>query len=158
MRDPRAKITSAEALAAELGRALPGALVFTNGCFDLLHRGHAAYLVAARALGDVLVVAVNSDDSVRRLKGPTRPINGEKDRAYVVAALESVDHVVIFAEDTPLELIRTLRPDILVKGGDYRPEEVVGADEVAASGGRVAIVPLVEGRSTTAILQRSRTG
>lgn len=129
-------------------------LVFTNGCFDVLHRGHVEYLAAARELGDLLVVGLNTDRSVRALKGESRPVHTETDRAVVLAALESVDVVVLFDEDTPLDLIRALRPDVLVKGGDYEPETVVGAGEVRAAGGRVVIVPLVPGRSTTQIIQR----
>jgi D-beta-D-heptose 7-phosphate kinase / D-beta-D-heptose 1-phosphate adenosyltransferase len=131
-------------------------LVFTNGCFDLLHRGHVEYLHAARSFGDALVVGVNSDASVRRLKGETRPLVEEEDRAVVLGALASVDGVVLFDEDTPLELIRALRPDVLVKGGDYEESGIVGADEVRRHGGEVRIVPLVEGRSTTSILERGR--
>jgi rfaE bifunctional protein nucleotidyltransferase chain/domain len=133
-------------------------LVFTNGCFDILHRGHVEYLHAARALGDLLVVGLNSDRSVRRLKGAGRPVNGQDDRAVVLAALGSVDVVTVFDEDTPRRLIATLLPDFLVKGGDYTVEQVVGAPEVEAAGGRVVIMPLVPGRSTTAILSRNDQG
>jgi len=132
-------------------------VVFTNGCFDLLHRGHVEYLETARALGDALLVAVNTDASVQRLgKGPGRPLNPEADRARVLAALACVDRVVLFPEDTPRELIRELGPDVLVKGGDYRPEEVAGREEVLARGGRVVIIPYVAGYSTTALLARLR--
>lgn len=132
-------------------------MVFTNGVFDLLHPGHVDVLFAARALGDHLVVAVNSDASVRRLgKGSDRPIRPEVDRALVVAGLAAVDAVVIFEEDTPYALIEALRPDVLVKGGDYTPETVVGADVVRAAGGEVVIVPLTPGQSTTSIVQRLR--
>ncbi len=130
-------------------------LVFTNGCFDILHRGHVEYLAHARSLGDELLVALNSDASVRRLKGEGRPLNGEEDRAIVLAALESVNWVTVFDDDTPRALIASLLPDILVKGGDYTPETVVGAREVEAAGGRVVIAPLVPGRSTTNILRRA---
>jgi D-beta-D-heptose 7-phosphate kinase/D-beta-D-heptose 1-phosphate adenosyltransferase len=136
---------------------LPGRLVFTNGVFDLLHPGHVDLLVAAREQGDALVVGVNGDASVRRLKGPGRPVRGEAARAYVLAALESVDAVVIFDQDTPLELVRELRPSVIVKGGDYSPDTVVGAAEVRASGGDVVIVPLTPGQSTTAIIEKLRT-
>jgi rfaE bifunctional protein nucleotidyltransferase chain/domain len=129
-------------------------LVFTNGVFDVLHRGHVEYLYHARTLGDTLVVGVNSDASTSRLKGPSRPFNTQDDRAIVLAALECVDVVTIFDEDTPHALISALLPDILVKGGDYRAQDVVGRAEVEAAGGRVIIVPLVEGHSTTSILQR----
>jgi rfaE bifunctional protein nucleotidyltransferase chain/domain len=117
-------------------------LVFTNGVFDLLHPGHVDILLGARREGDALVVGLNSDSSVRRLKGPTRPVRTEQERAYVLAALGMVDAVVIFEQDTPLELIKELAPDVLVKGGDYREDQIAGAAEVRARGGRVAIVPL----------------
>jgi D-beta-D-heptose 7-phosphate kinase/D-beta-D-heptose 1-phosphate adenosyltransferase len=134
-----------------------GSVVFTNGVFDLLHPGHVELIEAARAHGSHLIVGVNSDASARRLaKGTARPVIAEADRARVIAALETVDCVVIFEEDTPLELVRELRPDVLVKGGDYAPEDVVGGDVVRSSGGRVVIVPLVEGYSTTSIVERLR--
>ncbi|MBV8232938.1 MAG: D-glycero-beta-D-manno-heptose 1-phosphate adenylyltransferase [Planctomycetaceae bacterium] len=129
-------------------------VVFTNGCFDLLHVGHLRLLRRAAELGDFLVVGLNSDESVRRLKGPSRPINPEDARAELLAGLECVDAVTIFGEDTPLELIDAILPDVLVKGGDYRPEEVVGRDEVEASGGRLVLIPLVEGHSTTHLARR----
>lgn len=132
-------------------------IVFTNGCFDILHAGHVMYLEAAREFGDALVVGLNSDDSVRRLKGPERPINTADDRARVLAALRCVDHVVEFADDTPLDIITTLLPDVLVKGGDYTRSTVVGADVVEEHGGRVEIVQLLKGRSTTSIITRART-
>lgn len=131
-----------------------GTVVFTNGVFDLLHPGHIDVLTAARAEGDALIVGVNSDSSTRRLKGPGRPVRPEADRAYVLAGLEAVDAVVLFDEDTPLQLIRELRPDVLVKGGDYSIESVVGSSDVAGWGGRVVIVPLKAGHSTTGIVQR----
>lgn len=124
--------------------------------FDLLHPGHIDVLVAARRAGDLLVVGVNSDDSVRRLKGPTRPVRTEAERALVLAALECVDAVVVFGEDTPLELVRALEPDVIVKGGDYSPDTVVGADIVRARGGRVVIVPITPGHSTTSTIARMR--
>lgn len=133
-----------------------GTVVFTNGVFDLIHPGHVDVLNVARSHGDALIVGLNSDASVRRLKGPSRPVRTEHDRAYVLAALEAVDAVVIFAEDTPLELIRALRPDVLVKGGDYTPETVVGREEVESRGGRVVIVPLTAGHSTTSIIEKLR--
>jgi len=129
-------------------------LVFTNGCFDLLHPGHVEYLVQARALGDLLVVGLNSDDSVRRLKGTRRPLVAEEDRATVLAGLRSVDAVTVFDEDTPLELIRELLPDVLVKGGDYDLGGIVGQEVVEQAGGDVRVLPLVEGYSTTNILNR----
>lgn len=131
-------------------------VVFTNGVFDILHAGHTTYLGAARALGDVLVVGLNTDASVKRLKGPERPINTEADRATVLQALRSVDHVVLFGQDTPLELITTIVPDVLVKGGDYTRQTIVGADLVEQHGGRVVTIPLVEGRSTTNVITRAR--
>ena len=152
------KIVTRDELVARIGRPRSERVVFTNGCFDVLHRGHVEYLEAARTLGDVLVVALNTDDSVRRLKGPSRPVNPEEDRAYVLAGLQAVDYVTYFAEDTPRDLIVALLPDVLVKGGDYRKEDIVGGAEVEAAGGEVVVAPLVPGRSTTAILQRAQTG
>ena len=127
-------------------------IVFTNGVFDLLHRGHADYLLKARELGDVLVVGVNSDDSVRRIKGPQRPLVLEQDRVFMLSCLRMVDAVTLFDQDTPLELISALKPDVLVKGADYEEDEIVGAREVKAAGGRVITIPLTEGRSTTDII------
>jgi D-beta-D-heptose 7-phosphate kinase/D-beta-D-heptose 1-phosphate adenosyltransferase len=129
-------------------------IVFTNGCFDILHSGHVAFLQQARALGDVLIIGVNSDDSVRRLKGETRPINSQADRIAVLAALEAVDHVVLFDEDTPERLISQLRPDVHVKGSDYTIERLPEARIVESYGGQVVILPLVEGKSTTAIVRK----
>jgi D-beta-D-heptose 7-phosphate kinase/D-beta-D-heptose 1-phosphate adenosyltransferase len=149
------KIVRREELVARLGRPRGERVVFTNGCFDVLHRGHVEYLESARRLGDLLVVGLNTDDSVRRLKGPTRPVNPEDDRAYVLAGLAAVDYVTFFAEDTPRDLIVALLPDVLVKGGDYRKEDIVGGAEVEAAGGEVVVAPLVPGRSTTAILKRA---
>lgn len=138
-----------------LKRVLEGkSVVFTNGCFDLLHVGHVRYLRRTAQLGDVLVVGLNSDESVRRLKGEGRPIIGESDRAEVLGALQYVDYVVIFDEDTPLRLIRELRPDVIAKGGDYSSEQVVGKEDVESWGGRVEIVPFVDGKSTTRIIER----
>lgn len=129
-------------------------IVFTNGCFDLIHIGHIRYLTEAKKLGDSLVVGLNSDDSVRRIKGPARPITPQNERAEILDALKPVDFVVIFDEDTPLELIKAVQPDILVKGGDYKPNEIVGADFVQQSGGKVVVIPYVEGKSTTNLIQR----
>ena len=129
-------------------------IVFTNGCFDILHVGHKRYLQQAATLGDMLVVGVNSDDSVRRLKGPDRPVNSEQDRAEMLSALGFIDYVVIFGEDTPYELIKKIQPDVLVKGGDYKPEEVVGRDIVEARGGRLELIQFVEGKSTTNIINK----
>jgi rfaE bifunctional protein nucleotidyltransferase chain/domain len=133
-----------------------GRVVFTNGVFDLLHPGHVDVLNAARRAGDALVVGVNGDASVRRLKGDSRPVRAQADRVYVIASLEAVDAVTIFDEDTPLELVRALQPDVIVKGGDYTPDSIVGADEVRARGGSVVVVPLTPGQSTTAIIERLR--
>lgn len=131
-------------------------IVFTNGCFDLIHTGHVRYLRAARKLGDVLVVALNSDESVRRLKGPRRPLVGEADRCEVMAALEMVDYVTLFAQDTPYELIKRLRPDILVKGGDWKVADIVGADIVLAAGGKVRSLRFAHGYSTTRLVEQAR--
>jgi rfaE bifunctional protein nucleotidyltransferase chain/domain len=131
-------------------------VVFTNGCFDVLHRGHVEYLAAARALGDLLVVAVNDDGSVRRLKGPDRPVNPVADRVAVLAALRCVDRVEVFADDTPIRLIERLRPDVYVKGGDYTPETLPEAPVVRGYGGEVHIIPYLPGRSTTAIIERAQ--
>lgn len=150
----RQKILDRPALVERYGRPRTGRVVFTNGCFDILHRGHVEYLAAARELGDALVVGLNSDASVRRLKGPGRPVNPTQDRAAVLAALSVVDAVAVFDDDTPLRLIEALLPDVLVKGGDYSRETIVGAAEVEGAGGRVVVVPLVEGRSTTGIIER----
>ena len=128
--------------------------MFTNGCFDILHRGHVEYLHQARSLGDALVVGVNTDASVETLKGPGRPVVPQGDRALVLAALESVDFVALFQEDTPRALIAQLLPDVLVKGGDYSVDRVAGREEVEKAGGRVIILPYIQGRSTTQILQR----
>jgi D-beta-D-heptose 7-phosphate kinase/D-beta-D-heptose 1-phosphate adenosyltransferase len=130
--------------------------VFTNGVFDLIHTGHVDILSAARARGDALVVGINSDASVRRLKGPDRPVRSEAERAYVLAALEAVDCVVIFSEDTPLELVKTLRPDVIAKGGDYSIDTIVGAREVTEWGGEVVVIPLTPGHSTTSIIEKLR--
>ena len=131
-------------------------VVFTNGCFDLLHYGHIHFLAEAREQGGRLVIGLNSDASVRRLKGPNRPINDEPTRQLLLAALECVDLVTTFEQDTPLELISLLLPDVLVKGGDYRPEDIVGADVVLAQGGEVKALPYIEGHSTTAIEAKIR--
>ena len=129
-------------------------LVFTNGCFDLLHPGHVSYLRQARSLGDALVVALNSDRSVRALKGEGRPILNQQERAEVIAALEAVDYVTIFDDETPRELIAAVLPDVLVKGGDWALEEIVGREEVEEAGGRVLSLPYIEGSSTTDIIER----
>jgi D-glycero-beta-D-manno-heptose 1-phosphate adenylyltransferase len=133
-----------------------GRVVFTNGVFDLVHPGHIDVLVGARSCGDALVVGVNSDASVKRLKGPDRPVRSEGERAYVLASLEAVDAVTVFDQDTPLELVQLLLPDVIVKGGDYSVESVVGAKEVTARGGEVVIIPLTPGHSTTSTIERLR--
>lgn len=129
-------------------------VVFTNGCFDLLHVGHVRYLKEAKKQGDILVVGVNTDASVKRLKGPLRPIQIEQDRAEILAALECVDFVTLFDEDTPLNLIKALKPQVLVKGGDWKPEQIVGSDVVLATGGKVLSLNFVDGRSTTNIIKQ----
>ena len=129
-------------------------IVFTNGCFDILHVGHKRYLEQASTLGDIFVIGVNSDESVKRLKGPSRPVNPEQDRMEILSALGFVDYVVLFDEDTPYELIKKLQPDVLVKGGDYKPDEVVGKDIVEARGGRLELISFVEGKSTTNIINK----
>ncbi len=150
------KIRSRRELRDELRRRRGRRVVFTNGCFDLLHVGHVRYLRAAKALGDVLVVALNSDASVRRLKGPERPLVPLRDRAEVMAALEMVDFVTSFTEATPLRIIRELEPDVLVKGGDWKVEDIVGAEDVLAAGGEVHSLPFARGRSTTRLIERAR--
>ena len=129
-------------------------MVFTNGCFDILHRGHVEYLTDAKACGDKLVTALNSDSSVRGLKGDFRPIQSQDDRAAILDALASVDLVVVFDEETPAEIVKTLIPDVLVKGGDYTPETIVGADTVTANGGEVKIIPFRSGQSTSIIIEK----
>jgi rfaE bifunctional protein nucleotidyltransferase chain/domain len=142
--------------AAAWRQGVRGNLVFTNGVFDLLHPGHIEVLDMARREGAALIVGLNSDASVKRLKGPTRPVRTTAERALVLAGLESVDAVVVFEEDTPLELVRRLEPDVIVKGGDYSPDTIVGADIVTARGGRVVVIPLVSGQSTTSIIEKLR--
>lgn len=150
------KICTRAALAARVAK-LPRPLVFTNGCFDVLHRGHVTYLAQARALGAAMVLGVNSDASVKRLgKGKDRPINRQEDRMAVLAALAAIDLVVLFEEDTPLDLILNCKPDILVKGGDWKPEAIVGANEVLGWGGTVHSIPFLHERSTTALLNKIR--
>ncbi len=156
-RDPETKILSRAVLVERFGRPRDLDVVFTNGVFDIVHRGHVSYLSRARELGDMLVVGVNTDASARRLaKGPGRPLNGEGDRALVLAALECVDAVCLFDEDTPRELITALLPDVLVKGGDYQVSEVAGKEEVEAAGGQVKLIPFLDGYSTSGLVQRIR--
>ena len=150
------KILPQEEVFRRYGQPRGGTVVFTNGCFDILHRGHIALLNAAKELGDVLVVALNGDDSVRRLKGPERPINSLGDRVEVLAALSCVDHLVAFDEDRPEELLRALRPDIVVKGGDYSADTVPEAPLVRALGAELRILAQVPERSTTRIVERLR--
>jgi D-beta-D-heptose 7-phosphate kinase / D-beta-D-heptose 1-phosphate adenosyltransferase len=135
-------------------RAAGKRIVFTNGCFDLIHLGHVKYFQFAKDQGDLLVVGVNTDRSICRLKGPKRPIINEQDRMSVLEELESIDYLIGFDEDTPMRLIEQIRPDVLVKGADYRKEQVVGWDLVESYGGHVALAPLVDGRSTSAVIQR----
>ena len=130
-------------------------LVFTSGCFDVLHRGHIYYLSRARELGDLLVLGLNSDESVSRLKGPGRPVNQQQARAEVLGGLAFVDHIVIFPEDTPLNLINAVRPHVLIKGGDYKVNEIVGYQEVRSWGGKVTTIPLLKGYSSTSIIDRT---
>ena len=156
---PMSKIVDKQALLEARGKMKQAGrqLVFTNGCFDLIHAGHVRYLAQARALGDVLVVALNSDRSVRALKGEGRPILSEQERAEVIAALEAVDYVIVFDEETPRELIAALLPDVLVKGGDWPLDQIVGRDEVEAAGGKVLSLPYVEGSSTTELIERIKS-
>ena len=150
------KILSPTALRRVLARERRAGrtVVFTNGCFDILHVGHVRYLNAARQLGDRLVVGLNTDASVRRLKGPLRPVTGQKQRAEVMAALESVDYVTFFSTPTPLTLIRAVNPDVLVKGGDWKVRDIIGSDWVLSRGGKVRSLPFVKGFSTTRMLQK----
>lgn len=152
----RNKILTNETLIPTINRwRLKGEkIVFTNGCFDLLHAGHVTLLLASANLGSKLIVAVNSDDSVRRLKGKTRPVVAQEDRILLLAAQTFVDAVILFDEDTPYNLIAKINPDILVKGGDYKKEQIVGADIVEKNGGEVAIIPLVDGYSTSLMLSK----
>ncbi len=129
-------------------------VVFTNGCFDILHAGHVTYLQQARSLGDYLVVGLNADKSVTRLKGPTRPVQCEEDRGFILSALSCVDFVVLFQDDTPKKLIESISPDILVKGGDWPVDKIVGADYVMSKGGQVKSLPFVEGKSSTSIIEK----
>ncbi|MBT5419524.1 MAG: D-glycero-beta-D-manno-heptose 1-phosphate adenylyltransferase [Candidatus Cloacimonetes bacterium] len=131
-------------------------IVFTNGCFDILHAGHAKYLAEAKKLGNILILGLNSDSSVKRLKGNDRPVNNEQDRAVVLSALCSVSYIVVFDEDTPYELINNIKPNILVKGGDWKPEDIVGHDIVSSYNGRVMSLSFIEGKSTTDIVNKLR--
>ncbi len=138
-----------------LRKKYPGSkIAFTNGCFDLIHRGHVAYLESAKKMADFLVLGLNSDDSVRRLKGDERPFINQDDRAFILSRLEAVDVVCIFEQDTPLELIKKVKPDFLIKGGDYQLTEIVGREVVEQNGGKVLTVPLIDGRSTTNLVKK----
>lgn len=132
-------------------------VVFTNGCFDLLHVGHVRYLQEAKKLGDILVVALNDDASVKKLKGPTRPVQNENDRAEILAALGCVDFTTLFHEQTPAQIIQKVKPDILVKGGDWKVDQIVGADFVQANGGQVYSLKFIDGKSTTSLIEKART-
>ena len=150
------KIKSRPALRAAVKKARSAGkkVGFTNGCFDILHLGHVKYLEAAKKECDILVAGVNSDASVRRLKGPARPVNDEKARLTVLAAVESIDYVTLFGEDTPEKLIRSLTPDVIFKGGDWKEKDIVGGSHVKSAGGRVRVIPYVKGFSTTRMIER----
>jgi rfaE bifunctional protein nucleotidyltransferase chain/domain len=152
------KIFTAETLQQQLyrWRLLDKKIVFTNGVFDILHEGHIASLTDAASYGDILIVGLNSDASVKRLKGESRPVNNENSRAILLASLLMTDVIILFEEDTPLELIKSIMPDVLVKGGDYSVEQIAGAKEVIANGGEVKIVPILQGFSTTSIIEKMK--
>jgi D-beta-D-heptose 7-phosphate kinase/D-beta-D-heptose 1-phosphate adenosyltransferase len=153
------KLRPLDALLDELGwhRRQDQTIVFTNGCFDVLHRGHVEYLKFTKQQGDIVVLGLNSDNSVRAIKGPTRPINSQHDRAEVIAALECIDYITIFDEPTPINLIEKIRPDVLVKGEDWATKGVVGREFVEAHGGKVVLAPLVEGKSSTATIEKIKS-
>ena len=151
------KIVDLDTLMARLGERAGERVVFTNGCFDIVHRGHAEYLSRARDLGDLLIVGLNNDASVRGLKGETRPIVDEESRALLLASMQFVDYVVLFDEATPLKLIERIGPDVLVKGGDYNKESIVGYDAVTHRGGEVVVLDFVEGFSTTRIIEKIKS-
>jgi rfaE bifunctional protein nucleotidyltransferase chain/domain len=152
------KIFTAETLQLQLTRwrLLGKKIVFTNGVFDILHEGHIASLIDAASYGDILIVGVNADASVKRLKGETRPVNNETSRAILLASLLMTDAIILFEEDTPLNLIKSIMPNVLVKGGDYSVEQIAGAKEVIANGGEVKIVPILQGFSTTSIIEKMK--
>jgi rfaE bifunctional protein nucleotidyltransferase chain/domain len=152
----QSKIFDAEKLKKQIAawRLKGDTIVFTNGCFDILHLGHASYLASAKALGKRLIIGVNADSSVKQLKGQNRPINNEEARTFLLASLHVVDAVVVFSQETPESLIELLQPDVVVKGGDYKPEQVVGKKTVEARGGKVVIIPFLEGFSTTNTISR----
>lgn len=151
------QVVKFESISAELAflKSQNKKIVFTNGCFDLLHVGHVRYLQEAKKLGDILVIGVNSDASIRRLKGPSRPVQTEEDRAEILAALGCVDFTVIFTEDTPKNLIEAVKPDVLVKGGDWKTDQIVGSDFVMAHGGQVLSLQFVDGKSTTKLIEKA---
>lgn len=138
----------------ELAKLENKKIVFTNGCFDILHKGHVTYLNEAKKCGDILIVGLNSDESVKRLKGPQRPINSELDRKFVLENLKAIDFVEIFEEDTPLNLIKVVTPDVLVKGGDWKPDQIIGSDHVIENGGKVYSLNFVDGYSTTSTIEK----
>ena len=152
--DPKVKRIASLSKTISLLRRKGKTVVFTNGCFDIIHAGHVSYLKKAKALGDILVVGLNSDSSVRKIKGGSRPINREKDRASVLSSFSFVDYIVIFNEDTPEKLIKIIRPDVLVKGGDWKVKDMVGNEYVVSYGGRIARIPLVKGFSTTSLIEK----
>jgi rfaE bifunctional protein nucleotidyltransferase chain/domain len=156
MKDYRQKVKTLQQAKAEIDglKAMEKKIVFTNGCFDILHVGHVRYLYEAKGLGDYLIVAVNSDRSVKAIKGPDRPVNNQNDRAEMLSALGCIDCVIIFDEETPFDVIKLFVPDILVKGGDWKVEDIVGSDVVAAAGGIVKSIPFVDGFSTTGIINK----
>jgi len=156
MKDYRQKVKTLQEAKAEMDglKTIGKKTVFTNGCFDILHVGHSRYLYEARWMGDYLIVAVNSDRSVKAIKGPERPVNNQSDRAEMLAALGCIDCVIVFDEETPFDVIKLLVPDILVKGGDWKVEDIVGSDVVAAAGGIVKSIPFVDGFSTTGIINK----
>lgn len=159
MRNPIQKVLAGSQLDQTLSeyKKLNKKIVFTNGCFDLLHIGHVRYLEQAKAQGDILIVGINTDASVKKIKGPTRPIQNENDRAEILASLKAVDHTVLFNEDTPIDLIKHIKPDVLVKGGDWKVEQIVGWDFVQSYGGIVRSLQFVEGKSTTNIIAKSNS-
>lgn len=147
------KIDALKSMLSDLKKAKK-VIVFTNGCFDMLHIGHVKYLQEAKACGDILVVAVNSDGSVRRLKGPDRPVVSQDDRLRMLASLESVDYVTVFDEETPVSIIKELKPDVIVKGSDWKEDEIVGGDFVKKIGGKVVTVPFIKGYSTSSLIKK----
>jgi D-beta-D-heptose 7-phosphate kinase/D-beta-D-heptose 1-phosphate adenosyltransferase len=152
------KVLSLSALLKTLKKHPKKKIVFTNGCFDILHAGHVTYLEKARSKGDLLIVALNTDESTRKLKGPTRPINTLSDRSKVIAALESVSYVISFNDETPIKLIKKILPHILVKGGDYEIKKIVGYQEVTDHGGKVITIPFLKGRSTSNVIKKASSG